>query len=473
MKDVKEEYVVKNSAIQNAIHNANIESNVTQKYNREIFENKKALNDYKKKIYKVGEEGEVKSIKSDYDGSELHIAHKKAENKYGSRKSYHQAEADHVVPVKHAHGFAKKMNYVSDEDVRKAINQEKNFKIIDKHLNTSKGELTNFEYVKKHPELSTEVKMKMIRDGVVSSTYVYGKLTYQDMENALISTIRNKEIFSDIATTSASIQLSKIIMEDKSVLEALVDTAKTTIKGEATAIVTIQSMEIAQITTKTIQSEFEKMSEEVISKSVNDVVGNSIDFVHNNMGDIVMYSTRVINLFDEYSQGNIDEQMLIIMATSEAMNQFTLKLGKSMGKIVGQTMIPISIIGNLVGEVVGGCIGYIVGHAIFLSEMICVEKNKYEKERIKMIRKITNEALEQLRDNSISLAKITCENALVWDEIICKEFAELEKALEEDHSEKMIESLNKIIMFWDSKCRFKTIEEFEDFFNNDDQIFVL
>lgn len=471
---MKDEEFVKNSAIENAIHNANTKSSVIQEYDRAIFEDKNALNNYKKKMYKFGERGEVKSIKSDYDGLELHIAHKKAANKYGSRKSYHQAEGDHIVPIKRIHSLAKNMSYVSDEDVKNIVNKEKNLKIVSKHLNASKGEMTNFEYVKKHSELSAEVKMKMIRDGVLSSTYVYGELFYQDMKNATISTVKNKELFSDIAATSASIQLAKIIIENKSVSEALVDDIKMTIKGETTVIVTTQSMELAQITTKTLQSKFEKKaSEELISKAVNDVIVNSIDFINNNMGDIITYSTRVINLFDEYSQENIDEGVLIITATSEAINQFTHNLGKLLGKIIGQTMLPLTILGNLVGEVVGGCIGYIVGQGILSSALGYVEDSKREKERIKKIRRITNNALDKLRDNSISLAKITCKNAVVWNEIICKEFVELEKSLSEDNSERVIKSLNEILVFFEGKCRFETIEKFNDFFNDDDQIFVL
>ena len=89
------------------------------------------------------------------------------------------------------------------------------------------------------------------------------------------------------------------------------------------------------------------------------------------------------------------------------------------------------------------------------------------------IRRITNNALDKLRDNKMSLAKINCENAVVWNEIICKEFVELEKSFSENNSEKVIKSLNEILVFFDGKCRFESIEKFNNFFNDENQIFEI
>lgn len=74
------------------------------------------------------------------NGEILHRSQAAAQNKYGKRQaSRHQAQADHIDPIKNVYDRWKDNPFLKDEDIKEVVNRMKNFQERSRHDNASKG----------------------------------------------------------------------------------------------------------------------------------------------------------------------------------------------------------------------------------------------------------------------------------------------------------------------------------------------
>lgn len=73
------------------------------------------------------------------NGEILHRSQTAARNKYGDKRaSYHQAQADHIDPIKNVYDRWKDNPFLEDKDIKEVVNRMKNFQESSRHDNASK-----------------------------------------------------------------------------------------------------------------------------------------------------------------------------------------------------------------------------------------------------------------------------------------------------------------------------------------------
>lgn len=125
------------------------------KFSRDIYEDQGAMDNYKKN--KVIENGGNKNLEDEYTGkrnitpyrNNPDMRHNDSNNKY-------QAETDHVIPLKQIHDQFKNNYALSDDDIRKIANQENNIVLTSAELNRKKLDNKNSEFIKKQEKLKKE-----------------------------------------------------------------------------------------------------------------------------------------------------------------------------------------------------------------------------------------------------------------------------------------------------------------------------
>ena len=461
-----EERLAQDEAMLKAVHEARTQTSVTIEYNRSILEDKKRLDQFKEDSFKG-----KKTVENDYGKGKLHSDHKAAKRLYGQNASFHQADVDHIVPVKNVHDFATSLNYVTDSEVKNVINKNSNYKVIDRHTNASKREKTNFEYVKDHPELSAEQKAKMIRDGVVAGSLVYGELLYTDLKNAGREALTNVETLHDISVNSASIQLALVLEGKKDIPEALIDTTIMVAKGEVANVLLTEGLEVGHIAISQAQKILAKqMGKKAADTMLADVTQKALGVVNDNMGDIVTCAIQIGGTVKQFVDGEITGEELIIQTSHRVATQCTMKIGQQLGGAVGAAVLtPIvgPIVGKIVGEVIGGAIGFVVGDTIITTVSTINELTKSDH-----ISKIIGQfeiINAQLEAYIHKLQRIDIERAYNLLGEVSSFLANVEMA---ENEIRLVDNLWEALEAKDIKLQFDNHETFKSFMKNKDALIL-
>lgn len=162
-----------------------------QAYNRDTYEDKERLGQYKQK--KFDDNGGRINATDEYTGQKNVYQYKKnpdARRNIERYKHSHQAEVDHIVPLKQIHEQFKGNYALTDKDIRNLANNETNYALTSARINHgvgasgagNKSEMTNSEFIedqrKREKEgranlgLSEEVKENMLRMGREAQTAI-------------------------------------------------------------------------------------------------------------------------------------------------------------------------------------------------------------------------------------------------------------------------------------------------------------
>lgn len=160
----------------------NYAENVRPSYDRKLYEDKDKLDSYKDNIY--NNNGGKINAKDEYTGKNNIYRYQNnpdARRNIETYKHSHQANVDHIVPLKKVHEQFKSNYALSDEDIKNISNQDYNYALTAAHINNgtgaagkgSKGDMTNSEFVRDqneraknnqdHQHLSEETKERMIQ----------------------------------------------------------------------------------------------------------------------------------------------------------------------------------------------------------------------------------------------------------------------------------------------------------------------
>ena len=125
-----------------------------RKYQNDIFGDKKTHDDY-------------------LTGNTLHKNAKMARNKYKGNATQHSGDMDHITPIAYVHSVARYIPVLTDEDIKQAVNREANLRLTPASINRAKGDKTNFSAAVdsvRQGDIGTAVKQ--VGDGVVSAASV-------------------------------------------------------------------------------------------------------------------------------------------------------------------------------------------------------------------------------------------------------------------------------------------------------------
>ena len=125
-----------------------MEDSETRKYKRNLYDdtNRRNNND---DSFKNREFDGKKIITDLYTGEKIH-----SDNKF---KSNHNANVDHVTPLKELDERYGNSKNIKPEDIKEFANSDFNLRVTSESFNKSKGQLTNIEYLKR--EIQTDGKI--------------------------------------------------------------------------------------------------------------------------------------------------------------------------------------------------------------------------------------------------------------------------------------------------------------------------
>lgn len=109
--------------------------------NRKLFDDGMAKRLAKENLFASG-----KAVKDPYTGKKLFLRKQEAKLAYGKKWTEHLAEADHVEPVHRIFEAHKDDAWVTNSDIKDAVNSPENLKTISRKLNNAKRDRRNSDF---------------------------------------------------------------------------------------------------------------------------------------------------------------------------------------------------------------------------------------------------------------------------------------------------------------------------------------
>lgn len=116
-------------------------------YNRHDYEDKKKLEDY---LHSKTNDGMNKTAKDEYSEGRVYARKSDLQQRSFHEHNKHMANVDHIVPLHEKYGELKENYALSKSEITEIVNSEANLAITNGHLNQSKRDLTNSEYVERN-----------------------------------------------------------------------------------------------------------------------------------------------------------------------------------------------------------------------------------------------------------------------------------------------------------------------------------
>lgn len=192
---------------------------ITQEYNKE---NRDRLWDSTKRKaeYKEGVFGDKQTYQDPVSGKTLHKSQKAAQEKYhmknkdgeniSSKWAEHTAETDHINSIKSVHDVAKHNPFLTDDDFKEIINSDENYRILSKSDNTSKGDKSDWKFLReKKGEISTEGKKQIAKEKIGSDVALgtkFAKKTVQNAGSEFVSGASDRLVNSAIPLTTEAVR---------------------------------------------------------------------------------------------------------------------------------------------------------------------------------------------------------------------------------------------------------------------------
>ena len=148
-------------------------------------------------------------------------------------------------------------------------------------------------------------------------------------------------------------------------------------------------------------------------------------------------------------------------------------VGSIIGSIVGQALIPIPLVGAFIGSVIVStvCVEIQKFSNKINKEIIETYKNYDESEKLmKNINILADSALRELAVQRTHLKGIIGNEFEKWDLEFNSAFDLMIESTLNDDVEGVANSLDKILKVFNENVRFKTFEEFDEFFMDENAI---
>lgn len=204
-----------------------LENSKSKEFKRKKFEDLKAMEAYKEEWF----DGKQTSV-DEYTGETVHRKKGSTERKYHSNANLHLANTDHIVSLKAGYDETKYNHFVTDEQVREALNQGYNYAITNARINQSKREKVNREFALQNNELSDEAKERMIQKGKEAHNAFkrdIRKASFQNAGDIALSGAVQRGKYTAISSTLNN--TDKFLQGDKEFCDVITDTICVTLKS--------------------------------------------------------------------------------------------------------------------------------------------------------------------------------------------------------------------------------------------------
>lgn len=421
----------------------------SEKYDRSILDNGAAKVRAKKNAFADGQK-----VYDSYTGDVLELKKSDAKLKYGKDWQKHLAESDHKIPLEKIHKDNAKNPWLTNDDLKNIANSDDNIEVVSRKYNNAKRSRTNEEFVtdddylkRTGVELSGEGKEKAIQSGKASQTIIDKKIRKTAAKN-IIKTGHEAGKYSagnagvTAATMSGIMNITAVIKGEKSVEDALADTAIDTGKAAATGYVLGGGLTTVSHTLSSSSSKF------LQGLSSMNVPGQVIT--------AVMLTGDTIR---RYGNGEITTEECIIELGGKGLNFATT--GYSM--TIGQTLIPIPIVGAAVGALVGSVIT-----SKYYNSLINTLKTKEleHQERLRIMAECKKAADEE-RAFRAELESYLQSYFREYRDCFDEALSEIQYGFQSGDADSVILGANQITRKLGGRVYYETVEEFKDFLADD------
>lgn len=348
------------------------------------------------------------------------------------------SNVDHVVPIDKL--IKRYENELSKEDLSRLANADSNLAITAEKLNKSKSNMNNTEYLAKQFRKGTPEELKTSAKMVKSQVVAEANIQYEVATMRTAQAVNKGVEAGTMALMASSVNnLAKIATGDISLDEALEDIAKTGAGVFATTV----SIDLAQ-----------KAVSDIVRSCGNTTVANSI----------LATNLPIAELSLIYMVGETAFKFINDEITAEECMQAIL--------LNGAGALAYSI-----GLALGGAGGAIMATAVVtaISNTVVTYKinRKIDNAKRAQIDKITSEALAVLSEQKEVLTNLSKEKTLEMKNKFDLGFENIINSALTNDVNGVNDGLSLILCIFNKDTKFKTLDEFNDFFDDENSVFVL
>lgn len=419
------------------------------KYDRRLLDDGIAKKNVKQNAFKSNVE-----VRDPYTGKKLTLTKAEARQKYGENWQEHLAEADHRVSLEKRYEQTKDNPWLTNEDIKASSNSPENLEVVSRKINNSKRSRSASDYVdnekylkKTGVKISEQAKSKLKEGEQNAQKAINRKDTVAGFKNT-IGTFHESgkaAAYSGGATCltmSGIMNITAVIKGEKSLDEALADTAVDTGKTVAISYVTGGGLTTISHTLSNSSSKF-----------ISALAKSSIP------GNVITAVMLTGNTITRYMNGEISTQQCLLELGEKGLGVVTT----SYSMTIGQALIPIPIVGAAVGALVGS----ILTSNLFSGLMERLQEKELEhQERLRIIaeceraiqdeRKFRDE-LEELINSYFKEYRACFDEALTM----------IDRSLAAGDADGVIAGANQITRKLGGKVYYNNMEEFEEFLLED------
>lgn len=366
-------------------------------YDRKLYDDGAAKYKLKQKVFQS-----EKPVKDSYTNQELRLTKKEAKMEFNTNWKKHLAEADHIHPIHKVYEEYKTDPWVSNDDIRQAVNEESNLEVVSREYNNAKRDRTNKEfandtdYRKGKTKFTKNGKQKAIENGEKAKVAIEKDLAIRKIKNmgkafceggkaSAISAAEMTLVISGVDNILA------VIKGEKSPGEALKCVGKDVARSAVPAYALGGGMKVVTHTLASVDSPFIKSLVKAGAP-----------------GKIVSVVMATGGTLSRYFQGEISTGQCL----KELGNTGCNLVWNGYAMMAGQVLIPIPFVGTAVGALVGGAI-----YSSFAGELMQAAENaRMAEEEYERVRLETAEVIHRLRqeraDFEAAAKKLFAERAI-------------------------------------------------------------
>lgn len=418
----------------------NNEKGLGEKYNRELFDDIGRRNN-RKDSFKNREFKDKKTTTDKYTGKKLYYDKRKDTSK--------TSNVDHITPIERVYDRHKNNKFITPDDIKEIVNADPNLVIVSESFNKSKGNKTNFQYIVKKVKDKEKIDSnigKMLGDQLKSEIYIekeISKKTINKVSN-LFKEGADKSIKSANAMTilvgSSVENMCMVAAGEKDLKEATIDTCKSIGTYSATSVLVGGSKEVIEYT---LSNESKALLQNSLGKLNNTLV----------ITRVVTIGVNVTENLVSYLNGEISEEEFFLNINECGLNILAGMIGGSVGVAL---MIASMIIMNVYRNILN----------------ILKSVNAHEK-RLREVSRLINTAVSEIKKQNDNLEKMIQVHNENYDKKIKYAFEKIYKSTLDNDVNIFSNGLNEILEIFKEEVYFKDFEEFEEFFMDENSVFIL
>jgi len=402
----------------------------------------------------------------EYTGEKLYYSSKGITAK--SEQSRHfttkkTANVDHIVPIDQM--ISKYGKDISKEQLKRITNSDYNLAITSESLNKSKSNMSNHKYL-----------YKQFREGTPENIIT----TYNMLQKEVSATTA---VTADITVTKVSETVGKATNINKKSLKNVTlkvgnSTGSAVNSGTSAALM---SLTVSSINNIVLVATGEKDLDVALKDVANDTSGSFVSAVGLDLAQHAI--SDVANHF-----GNLEVTKILSKDLPIAEISTMIMVGNSVVRYINDDISAEECVTEIImngagalayhlGMMAGGPAGAIITSIIVgqISKIVLEYKQfkKINTEKEIQINNIVKDALIEMERQRCKLENIMNEEFKKWDNAFNNGYKQIFISALDNNVEGISQGINSILYEFNERCKFSTLNEFNDFFDDLDAVLTI